>query len=756
MKRKIILFALALILALALPAFAAEGDIVLGRDAEQSVFFERAFALGDTLYLSGLDALYAWRTGDEALTSYAYDLGGQSLVNQVSAVPFAWGDRLCAFTLASSYDGEAQNFDGAALAELTLGEDGSITGQKLVDVDWDELVEYYDKSAYANRPSDIVVRGDRAFLRHYDSHYSFAVSAVDLNSGRLERLYALDGAYAIAAYRDDKLLVELFNYEDANAPRMAVYDPQTDALQPLAEIQQESGGPLDGLAYDPEADAAYCLVGGEICPLDLETGAIGEGLAEMPLESFSSASAVILPGGRYAFAGRGMAVRSLDPSQRKDVRLKIVDTWYNDCVVSANAAFSNAHGDVSVVISRDDAEANKLVENMMNRDDSVDIYIIQASSAEYDAVHQRGFQLELDGSAAIDDLAQRMYPSLRESLSVNGHMVALPVSIYGYDLGFDEKALEALGLTLADVPDNWSDLLDFLPTLAGPLSENDKVRLVDYDGQTVSGMRSDLLRSMFNCYQRYVGVVDPSMGYDTPLLRALLEKLEAIDFEALGCLPDDEADETGGGSISLGGFGEKRSLLNTYTTCSVDQRYMEHTPLLMGLDADTRPPLVLESAVAFVNPFTRNPEAALAFMDALAGCLPNTVLYGCDPALDEPVRDPDYESNMAEFQETVDQMTAQLETAEPAMRQMLEDQLAEVESYRDMLDKLSWQISRESIDWYRAHAEGVCLAPVNWLYADEDGEASELMSQYTDGRIGADELLKGIDRKAQMMRLEGN
>ena len=755
--KKMIILALILALSLALPAaFAAEGDIVLGRDTDRAQYFERAFVLGDTLYLASDDALYAWRAGDTALTAHTYDFVEQGIASQVAAVPFAWGERLCAFTLTGSYDGAAQHFDGAALAELTLKEDGTISAQTLTDVDWDELLEYYDNSTYATRPSALAVLGDRAFLRHYDSQYNFAVSAVDLNSGRMERLDALDGAYALTPYRDGALLVELYSYEGGQPPRFAVYDPQSDALQPMAEVAQQSGGPLDGLAYDPEADAVYCLSGGEICPVDLETGEIGEGLAEMPLESYGAASAAILPGGRYAFAGRGMAVRSLDPSQRRDIRLKIVDAGYNDCVVNANAVFSNAHGDVSVVISREYSELENLVERMMNRDDSVDIYIADVNSAEYNAVHQRGFQMELDGSEAIDAFAQRIYPSLREDLSTNGHMVALPVSVYSHGLGFDEKALEALGLTLSDVPDNWWDLLDFLPTLAGPLSENEKVRLVEYGEQTASGMRNDLMRCMFDCYQRYVNVVDPSMGYDTPLLRGLLEKLEAVDFVALGCVPDEDADQSGGGMISLDGFGETLSLLDTYTSCAIGQRYTDDTPLLMGLDANTRPPLVLETAVAFVNPFTRNPEAALAFMGALAESLPNAVLYSFDPTQDEPVRDPNFESNLAEFQQAVDQLAAQVEAAEPAERQMLEDQLAQVETYRGYLMDHSWEISRENIDWYRAHAEGVSLAPVNWLYADDSGEAWELMSQYSDGQIGIGELLKGIDRKAQMMRLEGN
>ena len=50
----------------------------------------------------------------------------------------------------------------------------------------------------------------------------------------------------------------------------------------------------------------------------------------------------------------------------------------------------------------------------------------------------------------------------------------------------------------------------------------------------------------------------------------------------------------------------------------------------------------------------------------------------------------------------------------------------------------------------------IALAGVEWLYADESGEGWELISQYLQNNISLDEMLTGIDRKVQMMLLEGN
>ena len=73
-----------------------------------------------------------------------------------------------------------------------------------------------------------------------------------------------------------------------------------------------------------------------------------------------------------------------------------------------------------------------------------------------------------------------------------------------------------------------------------------------FRGCTVSEARFELFNNILEDYQRYVSFTDPDMGYNTDLLRGLIEKLEQIDFTALGCIPDDEADDTpqGGGGDS--------------------------------------------------------------------------------------------------------------------------------------------------------------------------------------------------------------
>ena len=759
MKKLCILLAFALALTVS-PAFAAEGDAILGREEDNYTYFNYGFGVGDTLYMvSGGVALYTYRVGDAAMTERIIQLPDREAdMSSDDLFPFACDGALYAIDLRTSYSEHAQ-FDGAEL--YALNDDGAdgFTMEKVADLDWSEFVEYYDEDSYPTRPENVIGAAGKAFIRAYDNNGDYQLYVIDLATGAMERVSALDDAYCVTPYRDGMLLVEQYSYEQPSVAKLVAYDAASESAQLLAELEITDYNPLNALAYDPETDTLYCVKGGEICPVDMQSGEVSAGVTDMPLEIYNNASGFVLDGGYYALCSEGAVVRNLDPGQKAEIRLKICDGSYSDSVNTAYYRFANAHGDVSTVLSRDWQETQNLLENMMNRDDSIDIYVLSTSDSNYDALYNRGYLMELDGSEKLAALADAMYPDIREALSANGHLVAVPVEFYCWTEGINEKALAALGLSLDDVPDNWSDFLDFLAGLEEPLKAEPRVRLF-YDGYTAKDARNDLFNTIFEDYQRYVNVVNPDMGYNTELLRGLLKKLEDIDFVALGCQP---AEEDEGDAEGVGGYrvvtldnSEESILFESGTGCTIGNFYSSFTPMLMGLDADTPMPLVLRTAVAFVNPFTRHPETALAFMEELADSLSTATRYNMDPSLNEVIRGAQNEENAADARKWVEDMRAQLESADPAEKQELEENLRDAEQSLEYWEEYGWEVSQRELDWYRGHDAHITVDRVNWLYADDSGEAWDLISRYYEGGISLEEMLSSIDRKVQMMRLEGN
>ncbi len=762
MKKICILLALVLALA-CVPAFAAEGDAVLGISNENRLNFSYGFSQGDTLYMVSYGTLYTYKVGDSDLKEYSIelpeDMGDVGASFEYAMLPFAADGKLYSLNLITAYD-EDTEFKGATVTELTLQGDNTFKSTKVCDVDWNDLVEYYDNSSYPIQPDSILGMGGQAFARYYDSMGDYHTLAIDLASGETRDVDLLVGAYTITPYKEGTLLVEAYDAETDDAVTLLSYNPAEDSVEPLCEIPVENYTPLIGLAYDPGTDTIYCIKGGEVCVVDTQNGIVSEGITEMPIEAYTSAPGCILDGGYYAFCSEGAGIRNLDPAQKAQSKLRISDSFWNESVNSAYYRYANAHGDVSVVLSREYSEVENLIENMMNRDDRVDVYVLSTSSSIFEALHNRGYLMELDGNEKVKALADTMYPSVREKLSTDGHLVALPLSTYSWSVGINEAALEKLGMTLADVPDSWSGFMDFLAGLQGKLTEENGLHLVS-SGYTDSDVRYELMNMIMLDYQYYVNATNPDMGYDSPMVHELLQQLEKIDFTALGC-PSDEDEQ----AFMLDAYDEESVLMQTSTGCSIGNFYSQFTPVLMHITPDQPAYLVLDSTVLVVNPFSKNAEAALDFVGEVVDNLSIQTRYCINPDLNEPVRGEQNQLMLDEFKQDIEAARAAYEQAAADEKQSMEQDIQDVEKSYAYAEENSWDVSPKELEWYRAHDDNINISIYNWLYPDtsseeesgigQGAEAEELIEQYLGGQIDLNEMLAGIDRKVQMRRLEGN
>ena len=435
------------------------------------------------------------------------------------------------------------------------------------------------------------------------------------------------------------------------------------------------------------------------------------------------------------------------------MHLKVYDGAYLGNASSACFDFGNAHGDASVSITRDYAEEENLVQNMLSQDNRVDVYILPTDSGAYGALFERGYLAELD-SDALRGLVERMYPGVQSAVTRDGKLVALPVQAFSWSAIVSLPALEKTDLTPDDLPDNWPDFLDFLNELPAHLEGTD-VKAFDSSFDQAQ-MRTQLLFMILEAWQDYATCTMDAPAYDTPELRAILEKLDGVDFAALG-LPEADAEDDGMGLYSVsGGNAADDALLNVGAGITFRELPEGARPLLLAMRADAPAILSLYTYVAFVNPFSKNVALATQFLEALAATLPDETLYDFIPSLNEPVRGKYYEAELNRLQAGVDALKRDLETAEAVDRPAVEAELQQAEAALADYAARGMAISQEQIDWFRSHDDHVAVSGENWLYRDDSGEAIDLVQQYLAGRIDLSRLLSGIDKKIQMMAREGN
>lgn len=742
----------ALLLALMpMRALAAEGDAVIARN--DNIYIESIFVDGDTLYLKG-DRLYTYHIGDADMTACELEPELSDFCEEGESVGydgliFADGGTLYSINHIMRYGESSSRVTGTVLSEVEIGSDGTAALVNSREIRWpEELVEIEGRNSYPMTPQNLFARDGVLYFFVYgnaaDQAYALKLESMELVPIQTENLQSM------LPYADGKVLLHSYNY--TNQAVLETYDPVTGRTEKLCEIANDYGG-FSGLACSADTGEVYCVMGGEIHPVNLTAGTVGEGVADMPLTVFSNRSGCML-GDYYVYAAdEGVIIRSTKPAERPTRRIKVCDSHWLNGLMDTYFDFTNIHGDVSVSVSRDYNDRKKLVEDMMNRQDNVDIYILNIRDGSYDALLQRGYMAELDGSEKLTAELENVYPSIRDVLTRDGHVVAVPVGAYCWSLGVNERALARIGLTSEDVPTNWMDFLDFLADkLPQHLTPESGVDLI-YEGMSAKEAKWSLFSEIFTAYNSYVTTTMDVPEYDTELLRALMEKLERVDFTAFGLT---DAEEDASGRVFSAEYHDDQQLFDFNIGISFGNFYTDYTPIVMSMDENTPAILPLELYAAFINPFSQEQELCVEFLEMLMDNLGEEVRYNFCPDLTEPIRRPDAEEYLKYEQEYYEDMKKRYEEADEADKQALEEQLRQAEKWLERAERDSWLISAEQIEWFRANDDDLVAEGNNWLYADSSGEAYELMMQYLQGQIDARQFLQGVEKKARMMQMEGN
>ena len=738
---------LVLILALAgVSALAAEDTVVMSSDKNPNGY-DYLFAEGDTLYIASPPYLGVWHPGEEKATDYKIVIpSGRENCNMYI---FTDGGKLCAVIAEHEQDDDdSWQLVHTGLYTLTLS-GGEFVCEEVCKLDWSDLTYDQGDSTYAHGPKQVLAVNGKVFILYEESDKVRVISHVAMLSIEDEELKLLDDLEDIcsmATYKDGKLLLLQQENEDEEV-RIISYDPEEEECEKFAKFEVGKNQLVFSLAYDSASDAAlfwhkgtvYTIEAGDDEPKPLVT---------VPLREWPEASAVMLPDGRYAVCAQEVALVDINGEVEDRVTLTINDTCQTVAVDNAIQSIHITAPNITVRKMIDESKIDNMVENLMNQDDSVDIYVLPTSSILYDTLCKRGFMSRLDGDAVITEHVGGMYTAIQDNVTVNGHIVALPVEANVITMGFGEEPLKKLGLSIKDVPDNWSDLLDFMNGLKDGIDENDLHFVMSYS--TAAEIRECIFKALMNDYRTCLAA-NPDMGFNNELLRGLLEKLDNLDLEALNVAEDENSTSDEDLEVVAGDINYTVVLKPDLVTSFNNSDLNLFRPVLMKVNGEDTGRMNIYLVAAFINPYSKHPEAAMRFMEELTRSLPNDALYTMKPGQTTPIRGRVNEKILQEHREDIEQKKRQLEKVEGLARIAVENELNILEDTLPNVEKYCWEISQRDIDWFRDHDDNIVVESVNWL----DTEA-ELVNQYLAKDISPVELLETIDRKIRMMRMEGN
>ena len=773
MKKFLSLLVALALLALPMTALAAPGDALLLRaDAQRGVDLRGLVEADGTVYMStNSDEVYTLAPGADAPERRAFQTPQPEMEDEETtlypdiAAYIAYDGAPCVVLteMLEETEGEGEDAEyfraceGAWLCELQFDQEGNASvGEEITELDWFDLIQGTDYEYYAqcDRP---FVAGDLLCFTSYDESGNNIIVMTDLSDGDTEIYYPTDlglDAYVeeICAYKDGLLLALSVQYtQDGNIANLYRTDPEAEEAELLAEVPLTGQGYPDGLVYRTDNDTLYFAMNGELWALPGMDAERLESVASLPVEASYDVRPILTSEGYYITGNYEAVVRrNTDPALRSDVRLT-VQRNYNPSINNAYYAFSAEYGDVDVVMVE---QVEDVVQAMMNRSSDVDIYCLGVDSAEYEAVYSRGYMAELTESEEISAFIDSLYPFAREACVKDGELLGVPVEFYVDSMGYDPEAFARLGLTEEDVPTTWQAFFESLEPLAAKVAEVEGMTL--FDGfEDYGSARYMLLDTMIASYMAYISQPGSELAFDTEAFRGALNACEAVDWTALG-LAEPE-DMNGYSWTSSSGESTHDALFSSYGNPIADTYAVQGAfqPLPLGFDGSRQ--LSAQMTVAFVNPFSQHREEAIAFLEAVVREMKPVLKIQLCPEENEPVRNPNYDTTLAAYDQMIADAQAQLDAAETeAEKQAYAAILAEYEKVRaDFLRYGAWQASEESIARYRAFTPQIIVIRNLGMGGDNASAFYELQNQFTQGLITADEFIEGVDGKLQMMMLEG-
>lgn len=746
--KKLLIIALTLMLtaaSLSLPALASPGDAVLTRE-RLGMEASDLCAVGNAVWLQSRRGVARYDAASESIENYTWD---GSVYNDAAWLPdgstqvftgidawFGWNGGPWALR-STTYDGRTQAVE---LCRVDLS--GDIASLEPVrEIDFRRLAddgEFCTAGCFA--------MGDALFaLVPVEERYTLC--RIPLNGDKpassglsFSEICRYDGQVlgVVDEYRNGGMQM-VFTLVDPDTGK-AVWEKRIDmASEAMAATETAPYASLSGIAQEPNTERILFVIEGRLAAFDPQTDAL-ELLCAYPGNpdvSGCGEGACVLDRGLYCAAQYDcLALRAIANRQNATEALTIAQPHEIPCVRRAAFEFDP---DVEIFsVSLDDGSA-EVLDQLLTRSPDVDIYLL---GTDYDtalgSILDRGWAAKLE-SKVLSDYVSSLYPAFAGQFTQNGKPVAIPLEAHAYGLGLNVGAMAALGLRQEDVPASWPDFCAWLNDAAAMARGRYPVFMDEADY-----VRMELMAVLCRDCAREIDL-GAQPGFSAPAVRAAMEAVDAIDLEAI-C----ESDEALWESEAV------NPLFFAYANVGVNghrftDRYDSY-PLRLSLDSESPVRLPVGAVCAVVNPFSPHPETAVQFLESVVSCMEPQSRAMLDPHMNKPLRDESqYREQAAEQDALIESLMAQLAKRD-SPSQAMEEALAEaVRTREEMEEKWYWIVSRESLDWYRAH-DGGLIADFAGVFSDIS--PYELLAQYAAGQLDLDGLITALDDRTRLRRME--
>lgn len=558
---------------------------------------------------------------------------------------------------------------------------------------------------------------------------------------------------AITSYKNGKYLavtsddLNAFDLNGKLKPAMLCeFDPNLDTLHVIGELKTETYG-ISGLHYNPQEDIIYWIKDNIIHRINGKESNVS-GYLSTPLFGYACAQESCVIGENIIanLPDNGLVVGSLSMSQ---LPLEILNIY--------GGRDDNAHRvaveklGMPVTIQASSLNAQELIQKIISRDDTIDLYCVDLTYLDFKRVMEKEFCFGLSSSDSLMTYFTSIYPYIQKELSVDGVPYAVPVEIQVmvYLNSSEIKGLIADGCPIS-IPNSLSELCDFITEWNDKYAEE----YSHYQPFLAADYREAMTEMAFSLYGDYLVLTGQSPTFDSKVFREIMQKVEGIHTENIDLNIDWSGDTASAVDTEEEMF-DKHELFSRYDGISLP--YLEERPMLLSLLPDTPAGISTNVTVFFINPQSKHTELAIKYLEAYVDALSKETRIMLCPDANEPVLNESYDEQLAAYDGQIESLKKEYEDAEPIDRQDIEMALAGIlQSKEHHILHRKYAISPENIKIYRELMQSAFLARDNLIYSKqtEDGEMVSLLNRYMDGQLNLDQFIDIASRQLTLMKLE--
>ena len=362
---------------------------------------------------------------------------------------------------------------------------------------------------------------------------------------------------------------------------------------------------------------------------------------------------------------------------------------------------------------------NDIATALASRNPDIDVFVF-ATYSGIDQIKKQHYYYPLTDDAVMMAKFNDLFPEFRNTLMDDGQLVGCYVDMqpwawYVFEPDLVEEAE-------CNQPTTFDELLDVCREMTDSGVLGNKYTMISEYDYTKSGMLTFFMNQFLISSER----VDGQVNFLRPEFVRTVEKIK------------DTAPET---QVLLNRAGQV-----VFTSCMGFMSPNTHIELIPSVLVDAPTSLYYIAAVAIINPYSNNIDAAVDLMHYLTTYESETT-YLWDASLNQPVIRPDYDEKVAQYQDEI----ARLEAKENRTTQD-EDDLDRARSNLAYIAEHPYSVSPEDIAHYQELVQYAYIpgdSPVTF-----DDVLKTLMQRYLNGAFDAEGFARACQEHVNTVYLE--